>query len=139
MESIADPRPLISILLVEDEEVILQLLVTILAKKFPGFALYTASNGRAGLELFTTHTPDIVITDIKMPEMGGVQMADKIRALKPDTKFIVLSGDQGKFVPQDSVENEFEFALNIVKPVKLGLLFAAIEQCLGEIAKQQSK
>ena len=138
MEAIADSIPSVSILLVEDEEAILKLLVTILARKFPDFALYTAGNGREGLELFTTLRPDIVITDIKMPEMGGVQMADKIRALKPDTKIIVLSGDQSRFVPQDSVENEFEFELNIVKPVKIGLLFAAIEKCLGEIAQQQS-
>lgn len=138
MESISDPMPSISILLVEDEEAILKLLVTILAKKFPAIALYTAGNGREGLELFTTHMPDIVITDIKMPEMGGVQMADRIRNIKPDTKFIVLSGDQGKFSSQDSVENEFEFELNIVKPVKLELLFAAIEKCLGEIARPQS-
>jgi len=138
MEATADPRPCISILLVEDEEAILQLLVTILDKKFPDLSLYTASNGKAGLELFTIHRADIVITDIKMPVMGGVQMADKIRAIKPDTKFIVLSGNQEKFVPQDSVESKFEFEHNIVKPVKLGLLFAAIEKCLGEIARDQS-
>jgi len=137
MESTADTRPSISILLVEDEEVILQLLVTILAKKYPDFALYTAGNGREGLDLFTAHRPDIVITDIKMPVMGGVQMADKIRALKPETKFIVLSGEPENSAPQDSVKNEFD--LNIMKPVKLGLLFAAVEQCLGGIPRPQSE
>jgi YesN/AraC family two-component response regulator len=44
------------------------------------------------MELYRTHTPDIVITDINMPEMGGVQMADKLCAINPGTKFIFLTG-----------------------------------------------
>jgi YesN/AraC family two-component response regulator len=133
MESIADP---VSILLVEDEEAILKLLASILTSKFPGVVLSTASNGRTGLELFKSHLPDIVITDIKMPEMGGVQMADKIRAIKPDTKFIILTGDSGKSVHQDS--KGFGFDHYIMKPVVFGVLFAAIEQCLAGIAQQRS-
>ncbi len=123
----------ISILLVEDDRDALNVLTVILTKKFPDVVLYTSNNGRTGLELFKTHTPDIVITDINMPEMSGVQMADKIRAIKPDTKFIVLSGDTERLILQDSVEKGFEPAHNIVKPVNFGVLFAAIEQCIGEI------
>jgi len=134
----ADPVPSVSILLVEDEDAILKLLATILARKFPGVALYTASNGRTGLELFKSHIPDIVVTDIKMPEMGGVQMAYKIRAIKPDTKFIILTGDPGKSVSQDSGEKGFGFDHYIMKPVVSGVLFAAIEQCLAGIAQQNS-
>jgi len=136
VESMTDPVPSVSILLAEDEEAILKLLVTILARKFPDAVLYTAVNGRTGLELFKAHLPDIVITDIKMPEMGGVQMVDKIRAIKPDTKFIILTGDPGKSF--DSGEKEFEFDHYIMKPVLFGVLFAAIEQCLAEIAQQQA-
>lgn len=123
----------ISILLVEDDKEALNLLTVILAKKFPDVALYTSINGRTGLELFKTHTPDIVITDINMPEMSGAQMADKIRAIKPDTKFIVLTGDTERLVLQDSVEKRFEPGHNIMKPVNFGVLFAAIEQCLADI------
>jgi CheY-like chemotaxis protein len=136
MESISNPMPSISILLVEDDEVTLKLLTTILTRKFPDVALNTAINGRIGLELFKVHTPDIVITDMNMPEMGGVQMADKIRAIKADTRFIVLTGNTGKPVPQDSDEKRFEFDHNIAKPVGFQLLFAAIEQCIGEITQQ---
>lgn len=137
MESMYNPMPLISILLVEDEELTLKPLATILIKKFPDIALYTAINGRTGLELFKKHTPDLVITDINMPEMGGVQMADKIRAIKPDTKFIVITSGTGKLVLQDSVEKELKINHYIVKPVSFGVLFAAIEQCLGGIAQQK--
>lgn len=61
-----------SILIVEDEEFTRELLVSILTKQFPDVALYSAINGRTGLELCKTHSPDIVITDMNMPEMGGV-------------------------------------------------------------------
>lgn len=128
MATIADATPSISMLLAEDEEDILKLLASILARKFPGVVLYTASNGRTGLELFKAHLPDIVITDIKMPEMGGTQMACEIRAIKPDTKFIILTGDPGN---QNSDEKEFGYDHYIMKPVVFGVLFEAIEQCLA--------
>jgi YesN/AraC family two-component response regulator len=131
----ADPAP-VSILLVEDEEAILKLLVTILARKFPDVVLSTAVNGRKGLEFFKAHKTDIVITDIKMPEMGGVQMADKIRAIKPDTKFIILTGHPGKSLDQLS---GFGFDHYIMKPVVFEALFAAIRQCLAEIGQQHSR
>lgn len=138
MKSRSNPKPSISMLLVEDEKVTLDILTTILTRKFPDVTLYAAINGRTGLELFKTHTPDIVITDINMPELNGVQMADKIRVIKPDVKFIVLTGNSGKLVLQDSDEKGFEFEHNIVKPVSFQELFAAIEQCLGEIAQHKS-
>jgi len=92
LESISDPAQTISVLLVEDVNVTLDLLTIILAKKFPDVAFHTAINGRKGLELFKSHLPDVVITDINMPEMCGVQMSGKIRAINPDTKFIVSTG-----------------------------------------------
>ena len=98
MESMSNPIPSISMLLVEDEELTRDLLADILDKKYPEVPLYTAINGRTGLELFKSHTPNIVITDINMPKMGGVQMASKIRVIKPDTKFIVLTGTCEKMI-----------------------------------------
>jgi YesN/AraC family two-component response regulator len=138
MEPISNPMPAISILLVEDEKLTLDLLTTILARKFPDVPLYTASNGRTGLELFHAHTPEIVITDINMPEMSGMQLADRIRAIKPGVKLVVLTGDTGKLSLEASVEKGFKIDHYIVKPVSFQELFVAIEQCLGEIAQQQS-
>lgn len=130
------PVPLITFLLVEDEPGTLELLTAILVMKYPDCELFTATNGKSGLELFNKHTPDIVITDINMPEMSGVQMAEKIRDLKPDTQFIVLTGNSGKSVLQDKEKNELEFCHLIVKPVIFKDLFAAIAQCRDEIAQR---
>ncbi|MFZ3044656.1 MAG: response regulator [Desulfatirhabdiaceae bacterium] len=130
METMAAPRLSISILVVEDEVITLEYLVTTLAKKFPNVTLHRATNGRMGLELFKTHMPDIVITDINMPDMGGVQMAEQIHAIKPDTKFIVLTGDSEKHKLEDSIENGFEIDHYIVKPVFFQELFTVVEQCM---------
>ncbi len=131
METMAVPRLLISILVVEDEAITLEYLVTTLARKFPDVTLHKALNGRKGLDLFKTHTPDIVITDINMPDMGGLQMAEQIHAIKPDTKFIVLTGDSEKLTLKDSAGNAFEIDHYIVKPVFFQELFTAVEQCMG--------
>jgi len=47
-------------------------------------------------ESLGTHSPCIVITDINMPDMDGVQMAVNIQHINPDTKFIVLTSDTGE-------------------------------------------
>lgn len=133
MESIIKPTQSFSILLVEDEAVTLELLAIILPKKYSGVLLHTASNGRTGLDVFKTHTPDIVITDFNMPEMCGAQMVDKIRAIKPDTKIIVITGKSEKPLQQNFTQEGVVFDHFIAKPVVFQELFTAIDQCLGDL------
>ena len=131
MESISGSMPPISILLIEDEEPTLELLSIILSKKYPGLVLHTANNGRTGLELFKSYTPDIVITDINMPHMDGVQTAQKIRSIKPDSKIIVITGKNENLVMQGLNGNRSEFDHFIVKPVVFQDLFDAIDTLSG--------
>jgi CheY-like chemotaxis protein len=136
MKTRSEDYSALSILIVEDEPGTLELLTAIITMKYPDLALHTAGNGRKGLELFKAHTPDIVMTDINMPEMCGAQMTDNIRALKPDTQFIVLTGTSGKLVLTGKIEREIEFNHRIMKPVIFKELFAAVEQCFFEIAQR---
>jgi YesN/AraC family two-component response regulator len=138
METMAAPGLPISILIVEDEVIALLSLVTTLAKKYPKVTLHQATNGRMGLDLFKTHLPDIVITDLNMPDMGGAQMAEIIHGIKPDTKFIVLTGYSEKLTLKGFAGNEVEIAHYIVKPVFFKELFAAVEQCIEEITSQKN-
>jgi two-component system, NarL family, response regulator len=55
----------------------------------------SASTGREGLELYRQHQPDVMLIDLKMPEMGGVEAIRTIRAEFPSAKIIVVSTYQG--------------------------------------------
>ena len=133
-----DLRTSISILFVEDDDLILELQSSMLVMKFPDVGFYTANNGKTGLEIFKIHTPDIVLTDINMSEMCGVQMSRNIHALKPDTKFIAITGNSEQFIPHNSDNNKFRFNYIIVKPVDLSELYSVIERCIDEILHPQA-
>src|ERR1700741_1568922 len=89
-------KPALSILFVEDDKDFNEVMGSVLPLKFPGFTINIAGNGKSGLQLFKEHTPDIVITDINMPEMDGIQMARAIKSIKDDVKFIVLTAYNDK-------------------------------------------
>jgi YesN/AraC family two-component response regulator len=119
----------ISILFVEDDDLILELQASVLSAKFPDIMIHTAANGTLGLELFKIYLPDIVLTDINMSELSGEQMSLRIRALKPETQFIAITG-------KDTSEVTFEFDHYIVKPVGFEELFVAIEKCIRGITEK---
>lgn len=129
----ATARPLapFSLLFVEDDAMICLAIGRMIARQFPDINVYTAENGQIGLELFIKHTPEIVITDINMPVMDGIEMAGKIKSIKTGTKFIVLTGYSDK----DYLEkfSDIGFEDYIVKPLDLEKLFAVIEKCRAEI------
>lgn len=124
-----------SLLLVEDDTMVCLAIGRIITKEFPNVTVYTAENGRIGLDLFKEHTPEIVITDINMPEMDGIEMASNIKSIRADTKFIVITGYSDKNYLERF--RAIGFDDYIVKPVGLDALFAAIEKCLvGDKVRQ---
>jgi YesN/AraC family two-component response regulator len=131
MESRHESPSALSILIVEDDTVTNELLGRIIAAKFPGLAVAVADNGRMGVELFKERAADIVITDMNMPEMDGIQMTGEIKAIKDDVKIIVLSGDND--TKRLEIFSELGIYGSIVKPIEFGKLFAMIERCIDEI------
>jgi YesN/AraC family two-component response regulator len=78
------------ILIVDDEEDVRVMLKDIL--ELEGFTTYTASNGKEGLQKFEEFMPELVITDIRMPVMDGVEFVKNLQNLKKDVKVIFISG-----------------------------------------------
>jgi CheY-like chemotaxis protein len=78
-----------TILYVEDNELIREKGSQILKKFFN--KTYIASNGLEGVAIYKKYSPKIVLMDINMPQMNGLEMAENILALNPDVKFIVTS------------------------------------------------
>jgi CheY-like chemotaxis protein len=57
-----------------------------------GYSVECASDGEGGFDLFQRNTYDLVVTDFRMPRMNGIDMIRRIRALRPDTRIVLLSG-----------------------------------------------
>lgn len=136
MEPESDRKRRAAILLVENDKTALDILCAVLARKYPRASIHCAGDGKAGLAAALAHRPDIVITDINMPEMGGVQMVARIRAAQPGTKLIVITGESGRVECQEWVGQGFEFDHYIVKPVGFQELFAAIDRCFEALSGQ---
>jgi len=79
----------LKVLLVEDEENLSKLLKNAIGDSFHSFLL--AKDGNEGLELYKKVLPDIVITDIMMPNKTGLKMAKEIKAINSESKIIILS------------------------------------------------
>ncbi len=114
----------ISILYVEDEDYIRSNMVRSLERRVK--KIYSAANGLEGLESFKRYEPDLVITDIKMPVLNGLEMIKKIRKLKEDTKFIMLSAHSDTSSLLEAIEIGVQGY--ILKPFQTQKLFKLIEE-----------
>jgi CheY-like chemotaxis protein/glycine cleavage system H lipoate-binding protein len=84
------PNPKARILCVDDEEVILGSFRKILV--LDGYAVDTVESGKEALGLIQTHHYDFLFTDLKMPEMDGVEVAKAVKHLRPDIDVIIITG-----------------------------------------------
>lgn len=78
-----------TILYVEDEKESVELIETLLKTKIK--TIFVAYDGLEGLELYKKHLPDIVISDIQMPNMNGIEMAKEIKKLNPKQNIIFIT------------------------------------------------
>ncbi|HCE66636.1 MAG TPA: histidine kinase [Geobacter sp.] len=79
-----------NILIVDDEEMIRMVMRTIFEEL--GFTVVEAVNGLEALEVFDRKRPDIVFTDLQMPEMDGFSLISRLQQKSPDIPIIVISG-----------------------------------------------
>ena len=115
----------LTVLYVEDDQLTRDTVGRMLERRVKTLSL--AENGKAGLALFKEKEPDIVITDIKMPLMNGLDMAREIKALHRETMIIVTTA-----------HNDAEYLMRgidigidqyVLKPIKGDSLFAALDKC----------
>ncbi len=89
-------------------------------------ALDVAENGRQGLELFMAHRPAIVITDLVMPAMKGMERVQRIREMEESVPIIITTG-------YDDEEHRCGLAdRTLIKPIIFGKLLETIEDCIRE-------
>ncbi|TDT47439.1 DNA-binding NtrC family response regulator [Maribacter spongiicola] len=80
------------ILVIEDEAAIRRVLVKILSEENDSYAVEEAEDGLKGIETIKNNDYDLVLCDIKMPKMDGVEVLEAARKIKPEIPFIMISG-----------------------------------------------
>ncbi|MEW6732287.1 MAG: response regulator [Acidobacteriota bacterium] len=123
------------ILIVDDMPETLVMLMAYLSSE--GYEVVTAQNGIEALSLLGSNPPDVIISDIMMPKMGGFEFLDKMRRNYPSNHIplIVMSAKNKNVAEQMALDLGAEGFLE--KPVSLTVIKAAIEAALTKAKKQQ--
>lgn len=119
----------VSILYVEDEESIRNSIFKLLNRRFT--KVYVAENGKEGLELYNQHHPDIIITDINMPMMSGLEMTKEIRKNDLQTPILVTSAYNSSDFLLEAIQIKVDAF--ILKPINKDDLLEKINRCSKKV------
>jgi DNA-binding response OmpR family regulator len=120
-----------TLLFVEDEAMIRKIAVAVLQPYF--LEIYEAKDGVEALEIYSNYKPDIIITDIEMPNMNGLALCKKIREKDKTTPIIVTTA----YTKTDYLLEAISLNLvkYLVKPIEEEALFEALRFCFEAIER----
>ncbi|MDP4109811.1 MAG: response regulator transcription factor [Bacillota bacterium] len=123
----------ICILLIEDDKYILNFITVSL--KSNGYRFFTAGNGAGGLALLQANNPDLVLLDLGLPDMDGIEVIRRIRQLSEIPVMIISARgqEQDKITALDAGADDY-----ITKPFSMGELLARIRVFERKRKKEQS-
>jgi DNA-binding NtrC family response regulator len=117
-----------SILIIDDEKAIRKTLSEILS--YEGYKIDEAADGEEGLKKFTSAAYDVVLCDIKMPKMDGLEFLEKARHVNPDVPIIVISGHGNIETAVEAVKKgAFDY---ISKPPDLNRMLITLRNALDK-------
>jgi signal transduction histidine kinase len=122
-----------SILLVDDEQGIRKVLGIALSDM--GYHVLTAENGVKALRIFKDERPPIVLTDIKMPEMDGIELLRRLKRVSPETEVIMITGHGDMDLAIKSVK--YEATDFVTKPINEEVLEIALNRAQERIAMRR--
>ena len=116
------------ILIIEDEEPIRRVLVRILKEEDHSFEIYEAPDGKKGLDLLKNESFDLVLCDIKMPKVDGIELLQRTRKNNSSIPFIMLTGHGNIETAVESMKlGAYDF---ISKPPDLNRLINSVRNAL---------
>ena len=116
------------ILIIEDEAAIRRVLKKIISEENKNYEVVEVENGVQGFEMIRAENFDLVLCDIKMPEMDGVEVLQKSMEIKPDLPFIMISGHGDLETAVNSMRlGAFDY---ISKPPDLNRLLTSVRNAL---------
>jgi len=116
------------VLFVDDEKSVLTLLQAVCRRIGPDWEVAFADNGPRALELMKDSAFDVVVSDMRMPEMNGVELLDEVMKLHPQTARVILSGyaDQQLILRSLGATHQY-----LTKPCDMALLRSTIQRILS--------
>jgi len=115
------------ILIIDDDEIFLNLLGTILGDE--GYEVISTADGPQGVDIFTQQKPDVVLIDLALPTMGGLEVLRKIRELDANARILVVTGHASD--ESEEVALHAGAAAYIAKPVRPAELLDQIGKLIG--------
>jgi DNA-binding response OmpR family regulator len=103
-----------------------------------GYQVWTASDGRKGLQLYHNHSFDLVITDVLMPELDGLEVVRTLRRFSTTVPIIVMSGGGNRDLDFLIEAKEFGATRTISKPFHPDKLVAMIHALLSSTTQSSS-
>ena len=117
-----------SILIIDDDKAIRKTLTEIL--RYEGYKIDEAADGEEGLRKFSSTAYDLVLCDVKMPKMDGIEFLEKSKVINPDVPIIVISGHGNIETAVEAVKKgAFDF---ISKPPDLNRLLITLRNALDK-------
>ena len=118
------------ILIIEDEAAIRRVLKKIISEESSSYEVFEAADGMEGIELIKENDYDLVLCDIKMPKMDGVEVLQYGKRLKPELPFLMISGHGDLETAVSTMRlGAFDY---ISKPPDLNRLLNAVRNALGQ-------
>lgn len=117
-----------SVILIDDDPALRGTLVDVLVEA--GYAVRVAASGREGLDLFARQPSDVVVTDIYMPDMDGIELIRALRDRDLVTPILAMSGKQGDASFLDAAR-EFGATWVIRKPFRGTEFLRALDTCVN--------
>lgn len=124
------------LLIVDDEPIIRMGIKKLVDLKAMGITeLLEATNGETGLEIFIKEQPDIVLADINMPRMNGLEFAERIKFMKPNVKIAIITGyDYFEYARQGIKVGVDDY---ILKPVSKKDIEQLLEKLVDRVKNSQ--
>src|SRR4030042_2059653 len=121
------------ILIVDDEEVICNVLDRRLTKE--GYSCTTANNGKEALHHFYKNSFSLIISDMKMPEMTGIELLQKVKAIDPKMKMIMVTAYPDIDLAVNAMRlGAYDF---IIKPADLDLIVMSVKKALESRGREE--
>ncbi len=117
-----------SILVVDDELLIRDLLYDFFTGQ--GWSISVAENGEKALEVLNEKSIDLILSDIKMPEMDGLALASRVKQTHPDLPVVLMTGFPSVETAVSALRSRVEDY--VIKPFNINQLYKLIESKLAD-------